>query len=102
MSVVKTIAVSTLVSAVALLSSVAISGDMKSANDTNSAPPNSQHMMYGKPCYKPMMEGEKGQMPYMQMMQQRHAAADEHMKRMEAHMDRVEALLKQLVELQKK
>lgn len=97
MNVLKTIVISTLVTAVTLVSTTAISGDAKTANNANNAPPNSQHMMYGKPCYKPMMEGEKGQ-----MMQQRHAAADEHMKRMEAHMDRVEALLKQLVELQKK
>ena len=102
MNVLKTIVISTLVSTVTLVSSAAISGDAKTGNDANNASPNSQHMMYSKPCYKPMMEGEKGQMPYMQMMQQRHAAADEHMKRMEAHMDKVEALLKQLVELQKK
>ncbi len=59
-------------------------------------------MMYGQQGYMPMMYGQQGQMPMLQLMQQRHAVADEHMKKMEQHMANIEALLKQLVELQKK
>ncbi len=59
-------------------------------------------MMYGQQGRMPMMYGQQGQMPMLQLMQQRHAVADAHMKKMEQHMANIEALLKQLVELQKK
>ncbi len=102
MNIVKMIAISTLASTVALTSSAAISGEAKSAGDAKTAYPTGQHMMYGQPGHMPMMDGTQSQMPYIQMMQQRHAIADEHMQRMEKHMANIEALLKQLVELQKK
>ena len=50
----------------------------------------------------PMMGGNMGHMPMMQMMQQRHVMMQAHMQRMETHMANIEALLEQLVELQKK
>jgi len=102
MNIVKAIAISTLVSTVIFATSVAFSEESKPAKSVEGTPPAMPHMMYGQPGHMPMMEGKQGQMSYMQMMQQRHAAADEHMKRMETHMANIEALLKQLVELQKK
>ncbi|RUM94548.1 MAG: hypothetical protein DSZ28_02620 [Thiothrix sp.] len=50
----------------------------------------------------PGMMGQPGQMPMMQMMQQKQAMMQEHMKKTEGHLANIEALLKQLVELQKK
>ena len=50
----------------------------------------------------PMMQGQPGGMPMMQMMQERHAMMQAHMTKMETHMANIEALLQQLVELQKK
>lgn len=48
------------------------------------------------------MMGQQGQMPMMQMMHQKQAMMQEHMKKTEGHLANIEALLKQLVELQKK
>ena len=59
-------------------------------------------MMQGQPGGMPMMQGQQGGMPMMQMMQERHAMMQAHMTKMETHMANIEALLRQLVELQKK
>ncbi len=74
-------------------------------NNTQAAnpPPNpemnmpGQHMMGGNQSRMPMMGGPKG-MPMMNMMQQKQA----HMQRMETHLGNIEALLRELVALQKK
>ena len=55
-----------------------------------------------QPGTMPMMGGNMGNMPMMQMMQKRHAMMQAHMLKMETHMANIEALLGQLVELQKK
>ena len=59
-------------------------------------------MMQGQSGGMPMMQGQPGGMPMMQMMQERHAMMQAHMTKMETHMANIEALLQQLVELQKK
>ncbi len=50
----------------------------------------------------PMMGGGMEGMPMMKMMQERQAMMQAHMMKMETHMANIEALLQQLVELQKK
>jgi len=58
-----------------------------------------QHMMGGHQGGMPMMGGPQGRgMPMMNMMQQKQA----HMQRMETHLGNIEALLRELVALQKK
>ena len=64
--------------------------------------PGGMPMMQGQPGGMPMMQGQPGGMPMMQMMQERHAMMQAHMTKMETHMANIEALLQQLVELQKK
>ena len=59
-------------------------------------------MMQGQPGGMPMMQGQPGGMPMMQMMQERHAMMQAHMTKMETHMANIEALLQQLVEMQKR
>jgi len=54
------------------------------------------------PMKNRMMNGQGRGMPMMQMMQQKQAMMQEHMKKTEGHLANIEALLKQLVELQKK
>jgi hypothetical protein len=53
-------------------------------------------MMRGQQGRMPMMQGQQGRMPMMMQMKQA------HMKKMETHLANIEALLKQLVELQTK
>ena len=57
-------------------------------------------MMGNQPGNMPMTQGQG--MPMMQMMQERHAMMQAHMQKMETHMANIEALLEQLVELQKR
>lgn len=59
-------------------------------------------MMAGQKGGMPMMGGNMEGMPMMQMMQERQAMMQAHMTKMETHMANIEALLQQLVELQKK
>jgi len=59
-------------------------------------------MMSNQQGNMPMMGGNMDSMPMMKMMQERHAMMQAHMVRMETHMANIEALLGQLVELQKK
>jgi hypothetical protein len=54
------------------------------------------------PMKNRMMNGPERGMPMMQMMQQKQAMMQEHVKNTERHLANIEALLKQLVELQKK
>ena len=72
-------------------------------------PSNMPPMQYGRMPNMPMMGGNpmysqpmpQGRMPMMQMRQQKHAMKAAHMKKMETSLANIEALLKQLVELQK-
>ena len=59
-------------------------------------------MMVNQQGNMPMMGGNMESMPMMKMMQERHAMMQANMVKMEAHMANIEALLGQLVELQKK
>ncbi len=123
MKTTKTWVIFTLISAVTLAASVAVTAEESESSGqaaiNSSVPPHMMYggqgqmpmmygqqgqmpMMYGQQGQMPMMYGQQGQMPWMQMMQQRQAVMDEHMKRMEAHMANIESLLQQLVELQKK
>lgn len=92
MKVVKTISIAMFVSTISL-TALADSGHHDDEGSKSSIPEkayvNNQMPMMGK------------DMPMMEMMQQRHAMMDTHMKKMETHMANVEALLEQLVELQK-
>ena len=49
-----------------------------------------------------MPQAGMGGMPMMQMMQEKQAMMKQHMTTMETHLANIEALLKQLVELQQK
>ena len=55
----------------------------------------------GPPGRMGMMGGDGSNMPMMGMMQQRHAEMQAHRQTMEKHMARIEALLQELVNLQK-
>lgn len=55
----------------------------------------------GKQGGIPMMDGKQGGMPMMEMMQKKQDAMQEHMQKMETHMVNIEAMLKELVQLQK-
>ncbi|HID72422.1 TPA: hypothetical protein EYP38_00655 [Candidatus Micrarchaeota archaeon] len=60
-------------------------------------------MMQGQRGHIPMMGNPQGGgMPMMKMMQERQAMMQAHMKKMETHLANIEALLKQLVELNRK
>ena len=51
---------------------------------------------------KGMMGGNGSGMPMMQMMKEKHAAMQAHMKIVETRLENIEGLLQQLVDLQKK
>jgi type IV secretory pathway protease TraF len=95
MRIVKMIVISTLTSAVSLAAVASPAEDTRVEEAASEA----IHMMRSQQGGMPMMQGQQGGMP---MMQQRHTMMQEHMKTMETHMANIEALLKQLVELQKK
>lgn len=90
MKIVKMVVISTLVSAVSLTAMASTTGETEIEG-------------YG-PGSMPMMQGQQGQggMPMMNMMREKQAMMQTHMKTMETHMANIEALLQQLVELQKK
>ena len=89
------------------LSAMADTGHQPEASQTNMAskmPMTSgqKPMMSNQQGDMPMMGGNMDSMPMMKMMQERHAMMQAHMVKMETHMANIEALLGQLVELQKK
>lgn len=104
--------ITTLVTAVSLSAVAEMGHDVAKATETapSQMPAASGHMpmMGGQPGEMkgqgnmPMMAGGMEGMPMMKMMQERHAVMQAHMVKMETHMANVEALLTQLVELQKK
>ncbi|HFD86237.1 MAG TPA: hypothetical protein ENJ35_01005 [Gammaproteobacteria bacterium] len=59
-------------------------------------------MMNGPQGGMPMMRGGRGGMPMMQMMQKKQAMMQQHMRTVEGRLANIEALLKQLVALQKR
>jgi hypothetical protein len=73
----------------------------QSSNMPMGGEPGNMPMMYGKPGGMPMMQGRRGMMN-PQMMQSMMAMRQQHMTSIDQHPANIEALLKQLVELQKK
>jgi hypothetical protein len=57
---------------------------------------------YPMPGNQGMMRGNGGGMPMMQMMKEKHAAMQAHIKIVETRLENIEGLLQQLVDLQKK
>jgi hypothetical protein len=74
---------------------------MRPANGMNM--PGQGMMMNGPQGGMPMMRGRQGGMPpMMQMMQQKQAMMQQHMQVVEGRLANIEALLKELVSLQKR
>ena len=93
MKIVKLIAVPTLATTVALAVLASASEQVKPSSEVE-----------GSPATMPMMGAQQGGMmtpQMMQKMQNRMAMQRQHMQTMETHLANIEALLRQLVELQK-
>lgn len=73
-------------------------GGMPMMNGTQGGMP----MMNGPQGGMPMMRGGRGGMPMMQMMQKKQAMMQQHMRTVEGRLANIEALLKELVALQKR
>lgn len=97
MKMVKMVVISTLVSAVSLTAMASPTGE----TEIEGYGPGSMPMMQGQGGM-PMMRGQQGNMPMMNMMREKQAMMQTHMKTMETRLANIEALLQQLVELQKK